>query len=340
MYYVSDFLNYPLAYVCPEMPVLKPATTSINTMRTTSGKIVKVIAEEQVVNRSNRLLSAFEDNANFIAKPPQQTVIPTKELTIEGFEKTIKKWQNWYGAQSMPEDTYYMKRPNNDIYDPENSFGIRRNYDLMKMGVVEDLKKYITYFEGSTEPSAANLVSEAKQLMNSVGNVIVPTSTSEIQTAKIINRPPYDPKTFSLANLSTPTEFNNIEKLNESKILLVEDGSPDRLMYSVIINKNFVPLGIQVDIAATSSEALSLAAKNHYDIIFTDKSMPDMDGHQLTRELRERGVNSLIFDLSAWGAQNPEELYRIGYDGYIEKPINLKEILLKTLKYFKGKEII
>jgi len=66
------------------------------------------------------------------------------------------------------------------------------------------------------------------------------------------------------------------------KILVVEDHPVAQCIAQLILKK----LHCKVDLADTGLKALSKAEENHYDLIFMDIGLPDIDGIELTRRIR------------------------------------------------------
>ena len=92
---------------------------------------------------------------------------------------------------------------------------------------------------------------------------------------------------------------------------------------------------VEVDTALSGSECLEKIRNNNYDIIFMDIMMPEMDGVETFRRLKEipefkSGVVALTADAKT-GAR--EKYLGLGFDGYIAKPINLEELRLILNKY-------
>lgn len=79
-------------------------------------------------------------------------------------------------------------------------------------------------------------------------------------------------------------------------------------------------------------EAVSLAVKLNPDVIVLDILMPDMDGTVTLREMRRRGVYSVIVMLTALGTvRSAREAMYLGADDYITKPFDLN-VLKRVLR--------
>jgi DNA-binding response OmpR family regulator len=82
-----------------------------------------------------------------------------------------------------------------------------------------------------------------------------------------------------------------------------------------------------VDVASTGREALDAARAAEYDLILLDLRLPDMDGLDVCRRLRQEGVETAILMLTARGLV--EERVRgldAGADDYLVKPFALAEL--------------
>ena len=83
--------------------------------------------------------------------------------------------------------------------------------------------------------------------------------------------------------------------------------------------------------AKNGREALEALDKQPFDIVLMDVQMPEMDGFEATKLIREReeasGTYLPIIALTAHPMQGDEERCLVcGMDGYVTKPINLEEL--------------
>ncbi len=96
-------------------------------------------------------------------------------------------------------------------------------------------------------------------------------------------------------------------------------------------------LNCKVDTAENGKTALLLLEQNSYDCIFMDIQMPELDGFQLTREIRlkeREDQHVFIFALTANALQGDEEkCLQAGMDAYISKPIKIKDLENILSKY-------
>ncbi|NQZ58546.1 MAG: response regulator [Lentisphaeraceae bacterium] len=114
----------------------------------------------------------------------------------------------------------------------------------------------------------------------------------------------------------------------ESKILLVEDNKSCQSLTIKMLRE----LNYSVDLAKNGPQALLKCEQTAYDLIFMDINMPVMDGITATKELRNRGNNSLIIAL-ATNISDKGSCYSASMDGFIAKP-HTKQDILSELQYW------
>lgn len=102
--------------------------------------------------------------------------------------------------------------------------------------------------------------------------------------------------------------------------------------------------GIEICLATSSSlEALDYILKNHVDILLTDIKMPDLNGIDLIRTIKQREIDVCIIVLSGY---NEFEYVRtaalMGIENYLLKPVNIAELdktLLNTIRNIENKKL-
>ena len=110
------------------------------------------------------------------------------------------------------------------------------------------------------------------------------------------------------------------------RILIVEDSRVNMLLTVTILER----AGHQALQAETAAEGLSLARAHAPDLILMDIQLPDMDGLEATRLLREdsRTRDIPIIALTAFAMKGDAEVMRdAGCDAYITKPIRYEAFL-------------
>jgi DNA-binding response OmpR family regulator len=107
------------------------------------------------------------------------------------------------------------------------------------------------------------------------------------------------------------------------KILLVED---DRAIASPLV-EGLVEAGHDVDHVTTGADAL---AADGFDLVLLDLGLPDMDGRDVFRALRDRGSTAPVIMLTARGDEFDRVLgLELGADDYVTKPFSLRELVAR-----------
>ena len=130
------------------------------------------------------------------------------------------------------------------------------------------------------------------------------------------------------APLAAPSETEFGQSV---RILLAEDNPVNQSLATIMLNKG----GCQVEVAANGREAVEQFTSNPdmFDLIFMDVQMPEMDGYEATRLIRERGFGNIpIIALTAHAMKGEQEkCIDSGMNDYITKPIK-RETLFEKIK--------
>jgi signal transduction histidine kinase/CheY-like chemotaxis protein len=100
------------------------------------------------------------------------------------------------------------------------------------------------------------------------------------------------------------------------------------------------PYELAIDTAVSGFETIDkVKAGGVYDIIFMDHMMPKMDGIETTKILRETGYNKPIIALTANALVGQAEMFmRNGFDGFISKPIDVRQLNTTLNKMVRDKQ--
>lgn len=110
------------------------------------------------------------------------------------------------------------------------------------------------------------------------------------------------------------------------RILLVEDIAVNQKVALTMLNQ----LGYDADVANCGRVALEMLRHQSYDVIFMDVQMPEIDGLEATRQIRQMTltVQPWIVAMTAYAMQGDRErCLQAGMNGYISKPISITSLL-------------
>jgi DNA-binding response OmpR family regulator len=110
------------------------------------------------------------------------------------------------------------------------------------------------------------------------------------------------------------------------RILIIEDEEK----VAAFIRKGLEENGYAVDLAATGEEGLERATTVPYDAVVLDIMLPGMNGFEVVRELRRRGVTAPVLALTARGGLDDRVAgLDAGCDDYLPKPFAFSELLAR-----------
>ena len=137
-------------------------------------------------------------------------------------------------------------------------------------------------------------------------------------------------------NFKSPLEITNKQEVNYSQelsILLVEDNIINQKVASHTIKKN----GHQLTIANDGVEAVDLFKSNKFDLILMDIQMPNMNGYEATKAIREieqqeqlEPIKIIAMTANALKGEK-EKCLSMGMDGYLSKPFK-QEMLVEIIR--------
>ena len=126
------------------------------------------------------------------------------------------------------------------------------------------------------------------------------------------------------------------------RILLVEDNEMNREISNEFIRHCSTAT---IDTAENGKEAVELfrnAPDGYYNLVFMDIQMPEMDGYEATRLIRQfeeangRSRSAIVAMSANAFMEDVENAYSAGMDGYITKPVSMEEIRSALRKYLKA----
>lgn len=143
----------------------------------------------------------------------------------------------------------------------------------------------------------------------------------------------------SFVSNSEPNKFqfdNSLAKLYPLKILIADDNVVNQKLINQILTK----MGYQPFITEDGRQAVAAVLRDKFDLIFMDVQMPEMDGLEATRIIRQSApYQPVIVAMTANAlAEDRDTCFRAGMNDYLSKPMKLSDVKDRIEKW--GKEII
>ncbi len=147
---------------------------------------------------------------------------------------------------------------------------------------------------------------------------------------------PYNPKIDRKIGAIDETPGKKIEnQITGLKILIAEDVESADKHLSIVIKK----ISKEILHTKTGIKTVELCRKNpDIDLILMDIRMPEMNGYEATRKIREFNKNVIIIAQTAYAlAGDCEKAFDAGCDDYISKPIKKNELIDIIIKHINAK---
>ena len=123
-------------------------------------------------------------------------------------------------------------------------------------------------------------------------------------------------------------------QFNAGRVLVVDDGDENRELVQLVLEE----AGLEVDQAENGKIGFDMARETAYDVVLMDMQMPVMDGYEATAALRQAGVETPIYALTADAMKGFEEkCLAAGCTGFLTKPVDI-DLLLDTVGKLLGGE--
>jgi len=216
------------------------------------------------------------------------------------------------------------------IFDEYSRFNMETNRSISGTGLGMSItKRLIDMMNGEIQV-------ESKKDEGSLFTVLLPqlrcgTAVCGSEAAKSLRK-------FNFRNVSMQKKPEIIhEYMPYGKVLVVDDVESNLLVAKGLL----IPYGVQIETAKSGFEAIEKVKINKdYDIVFMDHMMPGIDGLKTAEILRSMDYNHPIVALTANAVIGQEEMFLAnGFDGFISKPIDSRELNQILNKLIKNKMI-
>ncbi len=131
-------------------------------------------------------------------------------------------------------------------------------------------------------------------------------------------------------------DITDLEGLN---ILIADDEDYNRKLLIAILRGK----GIKYSEAANGNEAFSKVKKGHFDLVLMDSRMPDCDGMEATRKIRElagkKGKIPIIAITAAVSEADRKDYTEVGMEGFISKPFRENDLFQEMKRVLSKEEL-
>ncbi|HVZ24528.1 MAG TPA: PAS domain S-box protein [Sediminibacterium sp.] len=144
---------------------------------------------------------------------------------------------------------------------------------------------------------------------------------------------------FSLADLAeTPASTEDYsERLKGIRILVVEDNPVNQMLVRIVLKK----IQVNIEVASNGMEAIECCRKQAFDLIIMDLQMPEMDGYETTRYLRqEMKLKTPIIAMTATALkEDQEKSAAVGMNDFMIKPFDFNDLYERLIRLlFSGQK--
>ena len=248
-------------------------------------------------------------------------IIDDSEIDRDYLKKVLSSWKIDSLSASNGLEAY-------EIITREKIDYIIVDWDMPELNGLELLKKLQD--NNINIPNILMITAHNKQeLLNEAQN-------SNIYIEKIIEKP-FTPSSlyntiFDKKIESKKVESEKMKLTSLKKALVVEDNEINQIVSSKMLES----IGFDIDIANDGLEAVDMVNKSHYDIVFMDLQMPNMDGFEATKRIREFNKKTPIVALSAAVMDKDKELTSLaGMNNHLAKPLIRSELESILKQYFE-----
>jgi CheY-like chemotaxis protein/HPt (histidine-containing phosphotransfer) domain-containing protein len=137
---------------------------------------------------------------------------------------------------------------------------------------------------------------------------------------------------------ATPTFDTTMASKHPLKILVADDNPVNQKVGVSLLQK----LGYKPDLVSNGLEVLASLEKQHYDLLFLDVQMPEMDGYEAARQIRQRWRDSqrpIVIAMTGGALSGDrEKCLASGMDDYLAKPLRIFELqeILRRWSHLKS----
>ncbi len=279
--------------------------------------------------------SEYGKGSDFWFTIPLKVIDPTLDLVIDDADKkrAVIINSNPYSVQSFLSEmnSFGVKGEAASAFDEFKTEPGLKNYLVIEYRSYND--KIHDYLKKNPDVNGVVIIdynSNFKSDLDNLNTLRRPVSTHKIVRA--LNGQSEDSR-----------EFNDTYSINftapDARILIVDDNEINISIAEGLL----APMEMNIDSAISGPDAIVKIQNHDYDIVLMDHMMPEMDGVDTTKIIREsiKGKDELvIIALSANALKEARNMFlESGMNDFVAKPIEIKELVAKIKKWLPKDKI-
>ena len=140
----------------------------------------------------------------------------------------------------------------------------------------------------------------------------------------IVTLPIFEPATVQVSAARPETAPRLVHRLDAARVLVVEDDDEARELVKATLER----AGASVETVGNSHEARREVLSDAPDVLISDIRMPEEDGYQLIRSLRDAGIDTPAIALTAYARrEDADEARAAGYQIHLAKPVDAARLV-------------
>ena len=176
-------------------------------------------------------------------------------------------------------------------------------------------------------------LSISRQLAELLGGTLAATSVPGAGSCFELQIPLVEPSADERGTERSSSAQSPAELVAGARILLAEDHDDNRRLIARLL----ATLGLEVFSARNGREAVALFEQHQPSLVLMDIQMPEMDGIEAYKVLRQKGCETPIVALTANAMSHEIAHYlSLGFDGHLSKPIERNVFIPTIAKYYGG----
>ncbi|MCM1257363.1 MAG: PocR ligand-binding domain-containing protein [Roseburia sp.] len=285
-----------------------------------------------LMNGNISVESVYEKGSTFRFELPQKIV--TRKPSIPQVEKTMSVGNlvaNTYIREQLKRDTAkfgveYWELTQDELEESK--------IDFLFMEKPQFSEKVESYLQRHPSVTGVLLVKFSDKIQPSLSNIrVVSKPLYALNLSAILN----DQDVIEIQEGMTADDVNFVAP--EAQILIVDDNAINLTVAEGLLE----PLHMKIDTALSGKEAISLISGKHYDLVFMDHMMPEVDGVETTHIIRRfyddyKDVPIIALTANAVGGTK-EMLVREGMNDFVPKPIEMRVICAKLKQWLPAEKI-